>query len=252
MRRVGLIVSIGVVGLLLASPVAVFAHGEDEDDYSWNDDPANSKVFDDCSVTYTNDISAYRLDYRLPVDVSSSAARIEVVSEDAVINYLAVAATNWGFHAEQPDAIAHAERRGSGFPPKGLLVRMGLERKDGQIGPNVSLQLKVFSSSTASPTVIDLVVSPFEGISSGPREYLATFLCREESSAASPVDASVDASASGASEGSAPVSGASEDSAPETGASGGGFGGFSLLTAVTAGSIAVLAAALFLILRRRR
>jgi len=225
-----LIVSFGVVGLLLASPVGVFAHGEEEDGYSWSDDPANSKVFDDCSVTYTNDISAYRLDYRLPVDVSASASRIEVVSEDAVVNYLAVAATNWGFHAEQPDAIAHAERRSSGFPPKGLLVRVGLERKDGQIGPNVFFQLKVFSSSAASPTVIDLAVSPFEGVSSGSREYLANFFCREESSA----------------------SGASEGSAPETSASGGGFGRFSVLTAVAAGFLTILAAALLLVLRRRR
>lgn len=242
MRRVGLIVSIGVVGLLLASPVAVFAHGGDEDGYSWSDDPANSKVFDDCSVTYTNDISAYRLDYRLPVDVSASASRIEVVSEDAVVNYLAVAATNWGFHAEQPDAIAHAERRSPGFPPKGLLVRMGLERKDGQIGPNVSFQLKVFSTSTASPTVIDLAVSPFEGVSSGSREYLANFFCREESSAAVPVDAAAGSSTSGASEGSA----------PETSAPGGGFGGVSLLAAVAAGFLTILAAALLLVLRRRR
>lgn len=242
-RRVLLPALLAVVGSLYLYPVAAHAHGEDGEGYSWEDDPKNSKIFDDCRTVFANDVSSYRVDYRLPVDVSTSASRVEVVSQDAVVNYLVVAATNWVFHREQPDSVAHAERRAPGVPPRGLLLRMGFERKDAQVGPVVTFQVKVFSDTGASPDVLELAAPPFEGASSGSREFLTNFICREELAAAPSPSEDATAVTIGI-----PSDASEEVSGPRNA----GSGGFPVLLAAGVGSTILIASALLLVWRRRR
>lgn len=241
-RRILLFAVLAAVGSLCLYPVTAHAHGEDEG-YSWNDDPKNSKILDDCRTVFANDISSYRMDYRLPVDVSTAATRLEVVSQDAVVNYLAVAATNWVFHSEQPDSIAHADRLTSGFPPKGLLLRMGFERRDAQVGPAVTFQVKAFSDAGAALAVFELAAPPFAGASSGTSEYLTNFICREESVEATspPEDAS------------APVSGPRENASDEISDSREpDSGGFPTLLVAGLVSTIFIASSLLVVWRRRR
>ena len=165
---------------------------EGGDGYSWYDDPANTRVFADCSGVRTNFLPNYVSSQRLTPEVSASAVRLEVVSADAVVVDLVVAATNWSFHAEQPDSVAHAERTGEGFPPAGLLVRAGFERLDAQVGPPVSFQVRVFAASGGDPQVFEFAVPAYPRPEGRISQYLSNFVCREEASttASTPVGTS--------------------------------------------------------------
>jgi len=170
------------VSLVAFSGGQVRAHGTD-DGYSWDDDPANSRVVADCSGVRTNFLPNYVFSHRLDPGVSAVAERLEVVSAEAVVVDLVVAATNWSFHGEQPDSIAHAERTGEGFPPAGLLVRAGFERLDARVGPPVTFEVRVFTAADPAPQVFEFSVPAYPRPEGRISEYKANFVCREEASA---------------------------------------------------------------------
>lgn len=241
MRRIFLFV---LCSLFVAPLSIVSAHGDEEEGYSWDDDPKNSKVFENCSDIFPNGVSSYMYDFRLPVEISAIASRIEVVSADAVVSQFSIAATNWGFHREQPDAIAHAERRTPGYPSRGLLLRLGFERWDALTGPAVSFQVKVFATGSDVPEIFEFSVPMFVLPSGDALDYMVNFICREESDATSePVstDTAVEAPLITLQE-STPVSSVSE-----------GFSsGFVVKVLLVVVFVISGASALLLLVRRRR
>jgi hypothetical protein len=230
----------------VSSPV--LAHDQ-EDGYSWTNDPANATILDDCTDMPPHVGSSYMFDHRITPELSSEATRLEVTSEDAVVTEFVVSATNWVFHAEQPDSSAHAERVTAGVPPSGLLLRMGFERKDAKLGLPVNAQVRVFTDAVSVPEVLDFAIPFFAPQSGDMSSYGSGRVCREDVPTATDSRGSAPSPASPA--GSATADGSPSD--PGNGLSSDAVsGGFPVGKTLIGAFTIFMAAALLWVLRLRR
>jgi hypothetical protein len=231
-----------LVGLAAVSS-PVHAHDQEEG-YSWTNDPANAQILEDCTDILPHSASSYMSDRRLSRELSATATRIEVTSTDAVVTEFVVSATNWVFHAEQPDSLAHAERTAAGVPPTGLLLRMGFERKDARNGLPVTFQVQVFGDDGRSLEVLEFSIPLFPVKDGELASYSTGVVCREASEATSGVS-----STPSVEEDTPDTEGAENDELASPGGVSGGFpAGKALVGIVTI----LMASALLWVLRRRR
>jgi hypothetical protein len=127
---------------LLLSPTATLAHEDEGGETPLSVEDAVTS--DNCAVYETSFWAAYRVDWRLPAEVSRYAYRVEVYSEQGVVTGFEVAAPNWFPHREQPDSRAHADILYEGIPTAGLLLRLGFEASVSPPPDVVGFNVKVY------------------------------------------------------------------------------------------------------------
>lgn len=128
------------------------ASAHDDDGTTWGEDPADIVVADDCSRMQRNFYSVYALDYRLDRESAAAATRMELASEDGVVTGFTIASPGWRPHVEQPESLAHAERRSGANTLDDLLLRVGLEHRQGGSPDSIEFELRVFTG-TESKTI---------------------------------------------------------------------------------------------------
>lgn len=153
-RLLRVLAGVLVTSLVLVPASATSAH-DDGDDVVWGEDPADIVVAQDCTVMQRNFYAVYALDRRLDRELAARATRMEIESAAAVVTGFTIASPGWRPHVEQPDALAHAERRSSANTLGDLLLRIGLEARDGGSPASVALELRVFTGEGSESFLLE-------------------------------------------------------------------------------------------------
>lgn len=136
--------------LVLVPAAGVSAH-EEEEGVVWGEDPADIIVTGDCSVMQRNFVATYALDHRLEAEMAARATRMEVVSADGVVTGFTIASPGWRAHVEQPESVAHAERRSAANTEGDLLLRFGLEHRNAEAPDAIVFELRVYPTQGPDP-----------------------------------------------------------------------------------------------------
>lgn len=138
-----------LLALVLVPAAGVSAH--EEEGVVWGEDPADIIVTGDCSVMQRNFVATYALDHRLEAGMAARATRMEVVSADGVVTGFTIASPGWRTHVEQPESVAHAERRSAANTEGDLLLRFGLEHRNAEAPDAIVFELRVYPTQGPDP-----------------------------------------------------------------------------------------------------
>lgn len=129
----------------------------DEDDAAlWGEDPADVVVTDDCSAMQRNFVATYVLDQRLDHDLAAKATRMEIESPEGVVTGFTISSPGWRAHVEQPDSLAHAERRSAANTVGTLLLRIGFEHRSAAAPDSIPFELRVYPTQGPDPVSLAL------------------------------------------------------------------------------------------------